>query len=100
MADSDGDKQHEATAHRREQAREEGQVARSHDLGSAGILLAALLGLLYFGPDLTNYFGFLFREYLGGNTWRSLDRDSLASWWVALIAGVAWSVVPLLGVVM
>lgn len=47
-----GDKKHVATERRREKAREEGQVSKSADLASAGMLLAALLCLRWLGPPL------------------------------------------------
>lgn len=46
MAESSGEKKHFATERRRRQAREQGQVAKSQDLTSAALLLAAL-GVLY-----------------------------------------------------
>ena len=45
MAKTQGDKIHDASPHRRQQAREKGQVAFSQDLGSA-ILLVISAGLL------------------------------------------------------
>ena len=45
-AEDFGDKTHEATPYRRQKAREEGQVVRSQDLASAGLLIAGLL-ILY-----------------------------------------------------
>jgi flagellar biosynthetic protein FlhB len=45
MAEESGEKSFDATPHRRQQAREKGQVAYSQDLGSAALLLAAA-GLL------------------------------------------------------
>jgi flagellar biosynthesis protein FlhB len=39
MAEHAGEKSFEATPHRRQEAREKGQVAFSHDLGSAALLL-------------------------------------------------------------
>ncbi|WP_442484891.1 flagellar biosynthesis protein FlhB [Aeoliella sp. SH292] len=45
MAEESGEKSFDATPHRRQQAREKGQVAYSQDLGSAAMLLAAA-GLL------------------------------------------------------
>ena len=47
MSESAGDKKHEASQYRREQAREQGQVARSQDLGSA-VLLLGLIFILNF----------------------------------------------------
>ena len=43
MAEEFGDKTHEATPHRRQKAREEGQVVKSQDLASAALLVAAVL---------------------------------------------------------
>lgn len=45
MADDLGDRTEEATPKRRSEAREEGNVAKSHDLGSALMLLIATLSL-------------------------------------------------------
>jgi flagellar biosynthesis protein FlhB len=39
----DGEKSHEATPHRRQQARAEGHVAKSRDLASAAVLLLGLV---------------------------------------------------------
>ena len=46
MSEQSGEKSFDATPHRRQQAREKGQVPYSQDLGSA-ILLLAGAGLLY-----------------------------------------------------
>lgn len=52
MAESAGDKKHEATPYRRQKAREQGQIARSQDLGSALVLLCAVSILSWFGPTV------------------------------------------------
>lgn len=49
MPDQFGDKTHQATPHRRQKAREEGQVAQSQDLASAIVLLGAVVGLMWLG---------------------------------------------------
>jgi flagellar biosynthesis protein FlhB len=100
MAEFDGDKQHDATPHRREQAREEGQIARSQDLGSAVLLLAGLIMLWYWGGDLATYFGRLFREQLGGEAWIQIDSATTVERWIALMINLSWAVVPLLGVIL
>lgn len=46
---SDGDKKHVATPRKRQQAREQGRVAKSQDLTSASLLLAAIGAIYYFG---------------------------------------------------
>ncbi len=50
MAESAGEKKHDATPYRRQKAREQGQVARSQDLGSALILVCAVALLWSYGP--------------------------------------------------
>jgi flagellar biosynthesis protein FlhB len=50
--DEAGDKTEQPTARRREEAREEGQIARSSDLTAAVALLAGLLLLKAFGGQI------------------------------------------------
>jgi flagellar biosynthesis protein FlhB len=53
MAEKDGqDKTEKATSKRREEARDEGQVAKSIDLNSVGVLLMGVIGLQIFGGKL------------------------------------------------
>lgn len=52
MADDNGDKRFPASERRRQKAREQGQIPRSSDLTSAGLLLAALWVISYFGPPM------------------------------------------------
>ncbi|HDR05033.1 MAG TPA: flagellar biosynthesis protein FlhB, partial [Candidatus Marinimicrobia bacterium] len=53
MAEKDGqDKTEKATAKRREEARDEGQVAKSTDLNSVGVLLMGIVALQIFGGKL------------------------------------------------
>ncbi len=74
MADENGgEKSQDATQHRRQQAREEGQVAHSQDLGSAASLLGGLLILTMVGAPLLEFLaGFLARQ-LGGDPWLTAD---------------------------
>ena len=77
-----------------------GSFRRSQDLASAALLLIGLLALLYWGSDLGLYFGRLFRESLGGEAWRELDRDDLPGFWLSSTWSLAVAVVPFLGVLM
>lgn len=52
MAEDDGDKTEAPTPKRRQEARENGQIARSPDLSAASLLLAAVLLLTWFGPNV------------------------------------------------
>jgi len=56
MNEEGGDKTHEATPHRREEALKEGQVARSQDLPAALVLLAAVILLMKLGPKIVDLF--------------------------------------------
>ena len=47
-----GERTEPATPRRRQEARERGHVARSQDLSSAGVLLAAILAMKWFGADM------------------------------------------------
>ena len=55
MAESSGEKTFEPTAHRRQQAREQGQVAFSQDLGSAVLLLVGGMLLLMMGGEIVEF---------------------------------------------
>jgi flagellar biosynthetic protein FlhB len=53
MADDGGDKKHDPTPRRLEQAREQGQVAKSQDLAAALVLLFAIILLMTLGQRIT-----------------------------------------------
>lgn len=61
---SDQDKTEEATQHRRDQARQKGQIPKSQDLISAIMLAVALGSFLYMGEDLINFLGQFTRDAL------------------------------------
>ena len=65
MAEQSDDKTFDATPHRRQQAREKGQVAYSQDLGSAALLVAAALVLQALGPGVAESAAKLLRRQLG-----------------------------------
>ena len=77
MADSAGEKKHDATPHRRQKARESGQVARSQDLGSALVLLLAVLLLRWSGPQLLNAIAEIMQSgFTQPNYWTLDSRSS------------------------
>lgn len=65
MAEQAGEKTQDATPHRREEARKQGQVAYSQDLGSAVLLIVAVLLLRYWGGGLAGVAGEFTRHQLG-----------------------------------
>lgn len=77
MAESSGEKTFDATPHRREQAREKGQVAYSQDLGSAGLLLVAAMLLRGFGPGIAEKLAQLMQRHLDEPLTLVADRNLL-----------------------
>lgn len=61
-----GERIHPASPKRRAEAREQGQVARSQEVGTAVAVLAAMGSLALFGPSLLSQLGELTRSLLGG----------------------------------
>lgn len=97
MAEEAGEKSHEATPHRRQEAIEKGQVVRSQDLGSAVLLMVALGVLLYYGGEIATVIARLMKGFLGNEPLLVIDRDTLVEGWMALLQEVGLSLLPLLG---
>ena len=95
MAEQNGEKSHDATPHRRQQAREKGQVAQSQDLGSAALLVAAVLILMSLGPALMLNFGHLLRSHLGGEAWLLADQTVLVKHFRGILSDLAGSLLPI-----
>lgn len=97
MAEHLGDKSHAPTPHRRQQAREQGQVARSQELSAAVLLLGALVALWMLGkPVVTLVTSALLRQ-LGGEPWLAADLPFALRTWNHTISAVAVALLPLLG---
>jgi flagellar biosynthetic protein FlhB len=60
--DSSAEKTEEPTSRRLEQAREEGQIARSRELNTTALLLAGSAGLLIYGPSMSDAMARLMRH--------------------------------------
>lgn len=100
MPDHDGDKSQAPTPHRRQKAREEGQVARSQDLGSAVLLLAGMMALLLAGPRLVSFLLDYGRSQLGGAAWVRADVGFAVWQWGSAVSGLARAVLPIFGAVL
>ncbi len=97
MAEQFGDKTQEATPHRRQQAREEGQVARSQDLVSAALLIAGLLVLKFLGSRIGTYFLGLTTSSLGEIPELNGGSQEAVFVWNKTVSGAASVVLPVLG---
>ena len=100
MPDQQGDKSQEPTPHRRQKAREEGQVARSQDLGSALLLLVGTLILLMSGKTLIDFLGWYTTRQLGGEATLVADVDSVMVVWNTTVMGLAKCLLPIFGLIM
>ena len=100
MAGDAGDKKHEPTQHRREKAREEGQVARSQDLAAAAVLVGALVVILYLGGDVTRFLADYTRRQLSEPVWAGINRDSMMREWYLVVVKLARHLLPSLGLMM
>ncbi len=98
--DEFGERSHDATPHRRQQAREEGNVVVSRDLASALSLLAGALTLWYLGDNFIRTLGVYLRERLHGEPWWNLDAQQVSHHAMQMGGIVAWGVLPILGTLM
>jgi len=100
MAEHLGDKSHAPTPHRRQQAREQGQFARSQELAATVLLLGGLLTLWMLGQPVVSLVTGAFSKQLGGEPWLVADLPFVLRAWNQTIAAVAVALLPLLGLVL
>jgi flagellar biosynthetic protein FlhB len=74
-----GEKTEPATPRRREEVRKKGQVAKSADLNSAVVLLAAMLALYFLMPPFIQMFTDITRSYLENAATMELDPRSVSN---------------------
>lgn len=91
MADEFGDKTEAATPKKREEAREQGQVAKSTDLSAAIVLFFAVLMLGWFGPGITEAFKEVMKESLSQRVIADMEAGNAAvlAMRAVLMAGMA-----------
>jgi flagellar biosynthesis protein FlhB len=97
VADSDADKKHDATPYRRQKAHEQGQVARSQDLGSALVLLIAVLMLRWYGPTIGSSLAEIMRAAFTQENFWSLDERSALAMINRSVLHCAWGLLPVMG---
>ena len=97
MAEQSGDKTQDATPHRRQQAREQGQVAYSQDLGSAAVLVAGVLLLRFWGAQVMDASGHLMRYQLSTVGPLDAQRAELLAQGHSLIITLGKVMLPILG---
>ncbi len=97
MPDYAGEKTLEPTPHRRQQARREGHVAKSHDLASGAMLLAGLGLLAMFGGRLIGFLADYCRNQWGGQLWLTLDAETVVQHWTTTLWALGRCLLPILG---
>jgi flagellar biosynthetic protein FlhB len=96
MAEDSGDKTEAPTPRRREEAREQGNIARSSDLTAAALLLAFLLLMNSYGPGLIKALRMLMAELLSSDSFSQIRPDSLGGTIVRPLVVVVAALAPLL----
>jgi flagellar biosynthetic protein FlhB len=97
MPDYAGEKTLDPTPHRRQQARQEGHVAKSHDLASAAMLLTALGVLVMLGGGLAHFLLEYFRSQLGSQPWLTVDSGLVVGHWTSTLWALGRYLLPILG---
>ncbi len=96
MAD-DGEKSQEATQHRRDQAREKGQVAYSQDLGSAALLVASAMLLRSWGGQIAETAADFMRHQLSTVGPLVVDRQQIIGQGQAWMMTFGKTLLPVIG---
>jgi flagellar biosynthetic protein FlhB len=100
MAEESGEKSFDATPHRRQQAREKGQVAYSQDLGSAALLLAAAGLMQAMGSKIVDTTVQLVQRNLTEVTDITGDRQMLLGEVQKILLGVGVALLPMMMLLM
>jgi flagellar biosynthetic protein FlhB len=96
MAEQSGEKSQDATPHRRQQAREKGQVAYSQDLGSAALLVIGILLLKSWGENIVKISGQLMEFQLSNVGPLVVDHSSITGYLSSLISTLGSVMLPML----
>ena len=100
MAEQNGEKTHDPTPHRRQEARKQGQVAKSQDLASAVLLICGLLVLLTLGEGIINFLGDYSRKQLGGDAWLTADQSFALFVWDEAVRSLGRCLMPIFGIML
>jgi len=95
MAEENGDKTEAPTPRRRQQAAEQGNIARSHDLVAAALMVGAMLLLKYYGEGVILSLRTLLAEMLGGPSLSDFSDDGVLRSLLRAVAVAARALAPL-----
>src|SRR5580658_1643708 len=97
MAESEGDKTEAPTARRRTEARQQGNIARSHDLTSSVLLVGGLLLMKWFGSGIIFSLRDIVREMLSASSLSDFTTGLIGEQVVQYLHAVGMALLPLLG---
>jgi flagellar biosynthetic protein FlhB len=97
MAEDQGDKTEAPTPRRREEAREQGNIARSTDLTAASMLVGSLVLLNWSGARIFGAMKVVVERMLGEGSLSSVDSHSATDGLAALIFFMGTAMLPLMG---
>ncbi len=97
MAEQAGEKTQDATPHRRQQAREKGQVAYSQDLGSAALLIVATMLLMVLGHEIFDVAGRMMKFQLETVGPLVVDSDAVVVHARGLVTTLGMTLLPVIG---
>jgi flagellar biosynthesis protein FlhB len=100
MSESSGEKSFDATPHRREEAREKGQVAFSQDLGSAAMLMLSAFLLMKLGGAVVEFCASLMQHQLGQVPDLRTSQETLLREWVRIVVPLGALLLPIFGFMM
>ncbi|CAD72044.1 EscU/YscU/HrcU family type III secretion system export apparatus switch protein [Rhodopirellula baltica] len=96
MSDSGGDKKHSASERKRRQAREKGQIAKSQDLTSATLLLAAIGALYAIGGNMAAYLSGGIEQALGETKLAPMTNQDATQYMLQISQRLAMAAVPMM----
>lgn len=91
------DKTEEASSQKLRKAREEGQIARSKELSSAGLLLIGGLAMQWMVPSFGLFFAELMKQPQRFNWQGPRDPQMMVHWTADALIGMLWVLLPLFG---
>ncbi|WP_439843259.1 flagellar biosynthesis protein FlhB [Aeromonas taiwanensis] len=91
------DKTEEASSQKLRKAREEGQIARSKELSSAGLLLIGGLAMQWMVPSFGLFFAELMKQPQRFNWQGPRDPQMMIHWTANALIGMLWVLLPLFG---
>jgi flagellar biosynthetic protein FlhB len=97
MAEDQGDKTEDPTPRRREEAREQGNVARSTDLTAASMLVGSLVLLNWSGGKIFGAMKAVVERMLSVNSLASVDSKSATDGLASMVFFMGAAMLPLMG---